>query len=193
VLDATIIESAARPKRQIEIEEDRKEKETIVTTIESKDADSKWLKKGAKNFYGYKGFVSVDSEKGYINQIHVTPANIAEVNQLPYLIKDTKNARIYADKGYTSNTNRCLLKERKLKDGIMYKNSKNKQLSKWQKIKNKLISKKRFIVEQCFGTIKRRFNFDRANYLGREKIEAQFYFKAMCFNLLKGCKMLELS
>ena len=74
----------------------------------------------------------------------------------------------------------------------MYKNSKDKKLSKWQKIKNKLISKKRFIVEQRFGTIKRRFNFDRASHLGREKVEAQFYFKAMCFNLLKGCKMVEL-
>jgi len=192
VLDATIIESAARPKRQVEIEEDRKEKETIVTTIESKDKDSKWLKKGKKAYYGYKGFVSVDSEKGYINQVHVTPANVAEVNQLPTLIKDTKNARIYTDKGYASNTNRLLLKDQKLKDGIMYKNAKGKKLSKWQKMKNKLISKKRFIVEQCFGTIKRRFNFNRASYLGREKVEAQFYFKAMCFNMLKGCKMVEL-
>jgi len=74
----------------------------------------------------------------------------------------------------------------------MYKTSKNKKLSIWEKVKNKLISKKRYIVEQAFGTLKRKFNFNRASYIGNKKVEAQFYFKAMCFNLLKGCKMVEL-
>lgn len=62
---------------------------------------------------------------------------------------------------------------------------KGKKLKKWEKIKNKLISKKRYIVEQAFGTLKRKFNLNRANYIGREKVEAQIYFKAMCFNMLK--------
>lgn len=189
VLDATIIESAARPKRQIEIQDDRNEKEPTINKIESKDPNSKWLKKGSKSYFGYKGFVSVDSDKGYINKVHITSANVAEVNQLPKLIEGNTNTRIYTDKGYTSQKNRDLLKERKLKDGIMHK---GKKLKKWEKIKNKLISKKRFIVEQCFGTIKRRFNFNRASYIGQKKVEAQFYFKAMCFNMLKGCKMVEL-
>ena len=192
VLDATIIESAARPKRQIEIQDDRNEKEPTIKKIESKDLDSKWLKKGSKAYFGYKGFISVDSENGYINKVHVTPANVAEVNQLPNLIEAKHNTRIYADKGYTFKKNREILKEKKLKDGIMYKGLKNKKLKVWEKVKNKLISKKRYIVEQAFGTLKRKFNFNRASYMGNEKVEAQFYFKAMCFNLLKGCKMVEL-
>ena len=192
VLDVTVIESAARPKRQIEIQDDRSEKEPILNIIESKDPDSKWLKKGSKAYFGYKGFISVDSENGYINKVHVTPANIAEVNQFSELIEANNNSRVYADKGYTSKKNRDILKEKKLKDGIMCKSSKGKKLSIWEKIKNKLISKKRYIVEQAFGTLKRKFRFSRASYMGKEKVEAQFYFKAMCFNLLKGCKMVEL-
>jgi len=73
----------------------------------------------------------------------------------------------------------------------MYKAAKGKKLTKWQKIKNKIISKRRFIVEQCFGTLKRRFHFHRASYLGLAKVLAQFYFKAMCFNLLKGINMVK--
>ena len=59
--------------------------------------------------------------------------------------------------------------------------------------KNKLISKRRFKVEQCFGTIKRKFNFSRASYLRTEKVEGQFYFKAMCFNLLKAVRKVKMA
>lgn len=195
VLDATIIESAARPKRQIEIQEDRKEETEIPSyeLVESKDPDSRWLKKGKKCFFGYKGFVAVDEEKGYINKVHVTPANIAEVNQLENILEDVMAIRIYGDKGYASQNNRKILKEKKLKDGLMHKVVRGKDLTTWQKAKNKLISKKRYIVEQCFGTLKRRFNFRRSCYMSLKKVEAQFYFKAMCFNLLKGMKMVEIT
>jgi len=192
IIDATIIESSARPKRQLSIAEDRKEKEEInCKIIESKDTDSRWLKKGSKCFYGYKGFVSVDSEKGYINNIHVTSANIAEVNQFENVVDDNCE-RVYADKAYASDKNRKFLKKKKIKDGIMFKASKNQKLSPWQKIKNKLISKKRYMVEQCFGTIKRRFNFNRASYIGLAKVEGQLYLKAICYNLLKGVRMVEI-
>jgi len=36
----------------------------------------------------------------------------------------------------------------------MHRARKNKPLSARQKLANQLISKKRYIVEQCFGTIK---------------------------------------
>jgi len=75
----------------------------------------------------------------------------------------------------------------------MYKSTKNRKLSKWERIKNKLISKKRYKVEQCFGTIKRRFNFSRASYLCKEKVESQFHFKAMCYNLLKATRMIKIA
>ena len=194
ILDATLISSSARPKRQIEIQEDRQEKpESKTKIIESKDPDSRWLKKGKKFTFGYKGFVSVDEEKGYINNIKVTPANTAEVNQLEDLIKNEKSKRIYADKGYCSKKNREILKDKKLKDGIMHKALPKKKLPFWSKIKNKLISKKRYKVEQCFGTLKRRFNFNRASYMGLAKVEAQFYFKSMCYNLLKGINMIQIT
>ena len=42
-----------------------------------------------------------------------------------------------------------------------------------QKLANQLISKKRYIVEQCFGTIKRLFRMGRASYFGTVKVNAQ--------------------
>jgi hypothetical protein len=58
-----------------------------------------------------------------------------------------------------------------------------------QKLFNRLISKRRFIVEQGFGTLKRRFCFGRASYISRLKVEAQLRLKAICFNLLKAVNL----
>ena len=195
ILDATLIESASRPKRVIEVQEDRKEEidRKPVKIVESKDPDSRWLKKGKKFHFGYKGFVAVDAENGYINTIHVTSANVSEVKEMEPLIEGCKSQRIYADKGYASSQNRETLKQKRLKDGLMHKAARGRPLSKWEKIKNKLISKRRYKVEQCFGTIKRKFNFYRASYLRREKVESQFYFKAMCYNLLKAVRMVKIA
>ena len=76
VLDATILESASRPKKQLEIQEDRKEEEhkSSFKILESKDPDSRWLKKGKKCFFGYKGFVAVDEEQaGRFHEKDLTP------------------------------------------------------------------------------------------------------------------------
>ena len=61
------------------------------------------------------------------------------------------------DKGYASASNRELLKQKGFKDGLMHKAQKNKELTARQKLINKLISNSRYIVEQGFGTLKRKF------------------------------------
>ena len=198
VINATIIESASRPKTTVKvISEDRKEvpeeRNSGKNNISyAKDPDARWLKKGKKCYFGYKGFVTTDEEDGYIVKVNVTPANRSEVREFEKSIPDKKPGRIYADKGYTSKDNRKLLKSKGIKDGILEKAVRGKELSYWQKKKNKLISQKRFIVEQAFGTLKRGFKFTRASYITQAKVEAQFTLKATCFNLLKAINKIEI-
>ena len=196
VLDATIIESAARPRKVIEnIDEDRNEQEESDEVIVeySKDKDARWLKKGNKYHFGYKSYVTVDQEDGYIENIHVTAANSAEVKQLESSLKNLekkKNRVLFADKAYTSKANREHLKDLEMIDGIMFKATKNAPLSPFEKAVNRWVSSYRFIVEQGFGTLKRKFKLAKTSYFGREKVEAQCYFKAICFNLLKAANKL---
>jgi len=197
ILDATIVESAARPKKQIEIEEDRNEKEEKqkIKIQESCDPDAKWLKKGKRCFFGYKVFAVAQEKYGFIEHIEVTPANQSEMTYFPKVIeklKFIKKRRIYGDKGFSSKNNRMFLKEKKYKDGIMEKRQKNKELSKFQKIKNKLISKKRFIVEQGFGTMKRILEFTRAKYMTKRKVEGEAIRKAICHNLIKATNKIKI-
>ncbi len=63
---------------------------------------------------------------------------------------------------------------------------KNRRLSARQKLANQLISKKRYIVEQCSGTIKRLFRMGRASYFGTVKVNAQVILKSICMNLKKS-------
>lgn len=200
VIDATIIQSAARPRKQIEeIPEDRHEEEISMPTTfsvqDSQDPDARWLKKGKKSYFGYKMFVSTQEGSGFIEHVAVTSANQSEVGYLPTFLEamtPRPNRRVYADKGYASASNRAFLKKHGLKDGIMEKASRGHILRAMQKIKNKLVSKKRYIVEQAFGTLKRRFCYNRAKYISLIKVRSEAIRKAMCFNLLKAVKKIQL-
>lgn len=97
-----------------------------------------------------------------------------------------KTKRLYGDKGYASQANRERLRGQKIKNGLMYKASRGHELSTRQKKFNRLVSGIRYRVEQCFGTLKRRFRFTRASYFSEVKVEAQMTIKAISFNLLKA-------
>ncbi len=206
IIDATVIESNARPRRVLEVSEDRNEslalssdtsEETKTETtnyevVESCDKDAKWLKKGKKSYYGYKAFVSVDSGDGYINDIHVTPANVSEMNEFDEITKNVNAKRVLSDKGYASAKNRDSLRSRGIKNGVMYKATPKKELNKREKLFNRLVSKSRYVVERTIGTLKNHFCCGRARYLGLVKVKAQLFLKAICHNLLKAVNKIEL-
>ena len=96
---------------------------------------------------------------------------------------------VYADKGYDSKENRQHLKEHQLLDGIMRKAHRNRPLTEAQTKRNRYLSKTRYVVEQSFGTLHRKFRYARAVYFGLLKVSAQSHLKAMCLNLLKAARM----
>jgi IS5 family transposase len=185
VLDATLIESLARPRRTIEmavdeygeeiIHEDGTQPGVVRQVHESADSDASWVKKGKRSYFGYRAYVVVDSEGGYVRGVHAAPANQSETKHLGHALEAAQmDVRcLYADKGYSSVANRVYLKEKKIKVGIMHRATKHKPLAARQKSANKLIGKVRYFVEQCFGTLKRIFGMRRASYFGLEKVKAQ--------------------
>ena len=108
------------------------------------------------------------------------------------MIEGTSAQRVLADKAYASRANREALTG-KHRDGIMRKAARNRPLRSSEKRFNKLISKRRFRVEQCFGTMKRLFGLDRARYFGRAKTHAQMAMAAIAQNLLKAANKITLN
>ena len=68
----------------------------------------------------------------------------------------------------------------------MQKARRGRPLSQEQKIRNGRLAKVRYVVEQSFGTLHRKFRYARAAYFGLNKVRAQSHLKAMCLNLLKA-------
>ena len=69
---------------------------------------------------------------------------------------------VYADKGYDSAENRQHLEDHRLLDGIMLKAHRNRPLTEVQTKRNRYLSKTRYVVEQSFGTLHRKFRYARA-------------------------------
>ncbi len=205
VIDATLIESAARPNKTITLEVDAEGKavqfedgsQPGIFCVEKQSAhpDAAWLKKGKKSYFGYRSYLVVDSEDGYVRGVHTAAANESEMAHFGAAIDGAyiEANRVYADKGSSSHANRQFLKRRKIKSAIMHRAYKNKPLSVRQKLANKLISKKRYIVEQCFGTAKRLFKMGRASYFTTVKVNAQVVMKSICMNLKKAANKIFLN
>lgn len=206
IIDATLIESAARPRSHIEAPQDRAEGDTPddPEVHYSADPDARWVKKGSKSTLGYKGFARTD-EEGYIDKVHARPANCAESPEFGTLIKGAKARRVLAElpiegaigsspmgDAYASRKNRDLLRGNH-RDAIMRKAARNRPLRTSERRFNRLISKRRFRVEQCFATMKRLFGLHRARYFGVAKTHAQLAMAAIGQNLLKAANKITLT
>ena len=128
------------------------------------------------------------SDDDFILTGHVTTANCSDTTEMERLVRTArfgKKSRVYEDKGFCQS-NRDVLRQRKLKNGIMDKATRGHKLSTRQKQRNRLISAVRGVVERGFGTLKRCYGLHRARYLGVLKVEAAFLLAALAFNLKKA-------
>ena len=72
----------------------------------------------------------------------------------------------------------------------MRKARRNRLLTEAQTKRNRYLSKTRYVVEQSFGTLHRKFRYAGAAYFGLIKVSAQSHLKVMCLNLLKAANRL---
>ncbi len=187
VVDSTVIESASRPRNTI-VPGEGDEPPSKTT---SSDPDSQWTKKGKNYHYGYKEHAVVDAQEGYIEVVKVTGAGKHDGKMLQSVLKGLRGIKdVLADKAYASKSNRRYLKARKIKDSILRKAARNNPLKESDLRHNRRISTRRFVVEQHFGTKKRKFQYSRTRYVTTVRVQAQSYLKAICFNLLKALRML---
>ncbi|MDR2585554.1 MAG: IS5 family transposase, partial [Prevotellaceae bacterium] len=180
IVDATLTDTPRCPdgKPMYEIAEDRKEDEREDDDIEKEedrmkvvkkkqpgvDDEARYLKKGKELHFGYKKHILTD-ENGIQLSVHTTPANEHDSKGLKPCLENQDEAlavtSCYTDKGYQVPANVTLLqlpvKNHKVKNRIQHKAYRNRPLTEWQKEYNRLISKKRWVVERTFGGMRRWF------------------------------------
>jgi len=137
---------------------------------------------------GYKKHVLTD-ENGMQLSVHTTTANEHDSKGLKSCLEnqDEKLAvsSCFTDKGYQVPDNIVLLKS-PVKNRIQHKAYKNRPLTHWKKVYNRLISKKRWVVERTFGGMRRWFGCGMARYVGLAKTHTQHLLEAIAYNLCQG-------
>jgi IS5 family transposase len=203
IVDATLVMAHARPHRKEIVETEpigddeipsvQTFQTTELTVEESKDPDARWLKKGGKCTFGFKGHVAVDKITGLIQTVLVTPANMFDGNMLKAVIDNLKlksGQDVLADKGYYSADNINEMIKKDLIPWLMAKKPKNKEASPFMVNYNLQISKLRYIVERTFGSLKKHNGWSRTNYMGLEKTTNYMLVGAMAFNLKRSTVLL---
>lgn len=202
IVDAALVEAHSRPRKKEIIETEPVGDEEIADTPvyqatelvveESKDPDARWLKKGKKSIYGYKGHTAADKEHGAILDIEVTPADEFDGNMLGTLVKSMElqsGTEVLADKGYCSQANEDLLEEHGLISRIMRKKKKNRDMDRETKAFNYEVSQDRYRVERTFGALKKHFGWSRSIYVGLEKTKDYLLLRAIAFNTKRSLKI----
>lgn len=186
--DATLISSSRRPRKTIKTQELETNTYEAAQVEYSEDKDASWVKKGKKIVYGYKDTIITD-ENGYVEDCSVASANKSEMADFSEVIRKAdlpKGKRVLYDKGVSSKDNQEVLIKMGLKDGIMRKKPRGKEMPYWEKRRNKIIGKWRYVVERTFGTFKRTYGFSRTRYLGVDRVHGEAVIKAIAYNLRRA-------
>jgi IS5 family transposase len=169
MLDATVIEAAARPPS-----EERA----------SADPDARFVKRQGKggSTFGYKAHVGVDQGSGLIRAVLTTPANVNDTTPADQLIRGDER-QVLADAAYHTHARERALRSRGIKPRLMRRANKHHPvLPPRVKRLNQLIAKRRAAVETTFATLKRRMGL-RVRYRGLIKVAGQILLAAMAFNM----------
>jgi len=127
-----------------------------------------------------------------VESVETAPANVSEMTAFPcrFAAKTEPGRRIVYDKGADSQNNRDACRWAGLKDGIMRRKPKGRRQRRWDKVRSRLLSKRRFVVERAFGAMKRTYGKSRAKLIGLEKFAAEALAKAIACNLRRAANRL---
>ncbi len=200
IVDASITDSPRKPrgKKEYQAVEDRNEETGEVTTkaveqIQSHvDTDAAWIKKRNKLRYGFKQHTATD-ENGLVLNVVTTAANESDISHLEDVLDNSKlikGASVKADKGYKSQKNDEMLKEKGYRNRILRKASKNRSLTPREIQFNKLVSRTRYRVERTFGSMRRWFGAGTARYVGLAKMHTQHLMEAIAYNLYRSPRII---
>jgi len=203
-VDARLVKSASHPLSNEQLKNVREHRNTPEGKLDkngntrkfSRDFDSDWVVQNDDPHYGLKEHASVDTNHGFILDTTMTPASVNDTKLLPYCTVYSRHteqpiAQVFADKGYAGKPNRDFLALNEIADGIMRKNSTTAKLTKYEKERNRKISKVRYIVEQYFGISHLHDKAKRARFTSIAKNNFDAWCRQASYNIRKGLKILK--
>jgi len=158
MIDATIIPAPSSTKN--------KEKQ--------RDPEMKSTRKNNQYFFGMKIHLGSDVNSNAIHSATVTSANVADIDEMPALIRDSDEV-VFADAGYTSDAYKRGARSMGISWKVNDKRKPKKNMSSRQKKRNRRNSRVRARVEHCFGVLKCQFGYRKTRYKGLGKNRVQVF------------------
>lgn len=158
MVDATIIHAAPSTKNQ-----DKK-----------RDPEMHQTKKGNQWYFGMKVHVGADINSGIVHTVSVTPANVADVTELPHVLREDDRA-VLGDAGYVHNELKRAARKAGVFWGVALKARPKHKLSAGHKRRNRKMSSVRSRVEHIFRVMKCQFGYRKTRYRGLVKNAAQVF------------------
>lgn len=154
---------------------------TIITAPSStknkekkRDPQMKSTRKNNQYFFGLKLHIASDVNSNTIHSATVTGANVADIDELPKLLRETDQV-VFADAGYTSDTYKRGARHLGMVWKVNDKRKVKKNMSSSQKKHNRKNSSVRAKVEHCFRIIKCQFGYRKVRYKGLGKNRVQIF------------------
>ena len=139
-----------------------------------RDPEMHQTKKGNQYYFGMKIHVGADVNSGLVHTASVTPANVADVSELPDLLREDDRA-VFGDKGYVNNRLKRAARSAGVYWGVALKASRTHKLTAANKRTNRGWSSVRSRVEHLFRVIKCQFGYRKVRYRGIAKNAAQVF------------------
>jgi IS5 family transposase len=126
--------------------------------------------KGREWHFGMKAHVGVDSRHKLIHTVQVSPANWADSEALPHLLRGTET-KVWGDQGYHGQTAVIRAVAPKAQDCTNRRSRYRggERIDHATRAKNRNKSRVRAKVEHVFGVMKNIFGFRKVRYRGLEK------------------------
>jgi IS5 family transposase len=171
MVDATIISASGSTKNK----------------DKARDPDMHSTRKNNQYFFGMKIHIGTDVNSNAIHSATVTAANVADITELPNLLR-VDDKVIFADAGYTSDSYKRGSRALGLSWKVNDKRKVKKNMSSTQKNQNRKNSGVRARVEHCFRVVKCQFGYKKVRYRSLEKNRVQVFslLGLANFYLLRG-------
>ena len=156
MVDATIVHAPSSTKNQ----------------DKARDPDMHSTQKNGQWYFGMKIHIGADVNSGAVHSVTVTPANTADITELPKLLREDDEA-VFGDAAYTSDEYKRGARHLGMRWCVNDKRKPNKKLSSKQKKRNRKQSSVRARVEHIFRIIKCQFGFRKTRYSGLAKNTSQ--------------------
>lgn len=158
MIDASIVHAPASTKN--------KEKQ--------RDPEMHSTRKNNQYYFGMKVHIGSDVDSNAIHSATVTSANIADISEMPELLREEDEV-VFGDAGYTSDSYKRGARSLGMTWKVNDKRKPKKNLSATQKKRNRKNSSIRARVEHCFRVLKCQFGYKKVRYKGLNKNRVQVF------------------